>query len=212
MSASRKWHSFPPPEREQGAPAATETPTPPSTRQFLALRHHLWAHSIGALRLIVRCWDPGQGQVGFDRERAEGDASQKASPKERVVGVGDPGRRGRAETRHRNAAGSTLPYCILARPAQHVAQLPWEPRKNALSHRGAGWPKRGTHSLPKALRWACPGGQAETKPWTMSRVTELPHWVPGGRLWGPWLEANTSLRRQGLPHCGSHEDEWELGG
>lgn len=72
--------------------------------------------------------------MGFDRERAEGDAAQRASPKERVVAVGDPRQRGRAETRRRNAAGSTLPYCALARPAQHVAQLPWGPRKNALSH------------------------------------------------------------------------------
>lgn len=72
--------------------------------------------------------------MGFDRERAEGDAAQRASPKETVVVVGDLRQHGRAETRRRNAAGSTLPYCALARPAQHVAQLSWEPRKNALSH------------------------------------------------------------------------------
>ena len=158
MSASRKWHSFPPPEREQGAPAATETPTPPSTRQSLALRHHLWAHSIGALRLTVRCWGPGQGQVGFDRERAEGDAAQRASPKKRVVAVGDPGRRGRAETRHRNAAGSTLPYCTLARPAQHVAQLPWEPRKNALSHQWGRLAKERNPQPPQNSEMGLPWG------------------------------------------------------
>lgn len=158
MSASRKWHSFPPPEREQGAPAATETPTPPSTRQSLALRHHLWAHSIGALRLTVRCWGPGQGQVGFDRERAEGDAAQRASPKKRVVAVGDPGQRGRAETRHRNAAGSTLPYCTLARPAQHVAQLPWEPRKNALSHQWGRLAKERNPLPPQNSEMGLPWG------------------------------------------------------
>lgn len=86
----------------------------------MALRHHLWAHTIGALRLTVGCWGPGQGQVGFDRERAEGDAAQRASPKETVIVVGDLRQCGRAETRRRNAAGSTLPY--------------WEARKNALSH------------------------------------------------------------------------------
>ena len=51
----------------------------------------------------------------------------------------------------------------------------------------------------------------ETKSWSMSRVRKLKCQVPGGRLWGPWLEGNTSLRRQGLHHRGSHEvsGNWE---
>lgn len=71
----------PPPECEQERSAATETPTPPSTRQSLALRHHLWAHSIGALRLTVGCWGPDKGRWVFDRETAEGDAASEGQPK-----------------------------------------------------------------------------------------------------------------------------------